>query len=61
MKRITQGLMILLSFVAITLSAPIMAADLKIGIVDLHRVLKESPLAYFDLSMHYIQNYTIQN
>lgn len=46
MKRITQGLMILVSFAILTLYSPLaLAGDLKIGIVDLHRVLQESPQA----------------
>lgn len=46
MKRITQGLMILMAFVAISLSTSVaMAGDLKIGIVDLHQVLQESSQA----------------
>ncbi len=46
MKRITQGLIILISFAVVALSAPLaLAGDLKIGIVDLHRVLQESPQA----------------
>lgn len=46
MKHITRGLIIALSFIAITLSTPLaMASDMKIGIVDLHRVLKDSSQA----------------
>lgn len=46
MKRITRGLMILISSAAIAFLAPVaMAGDLKIGVVDLHAVLEKSSQA----------------
>ncbi len=48
MKRITQRLLIAMSFVALIFSAPLAVAsagNLKIGIVDLHKVLQESSQA----------------
>ncbi len=48
MKRITRRLVVAMSFVALILSAPLAiasASNLKVGIVDLHKVLQESSQA----------------
>lgn len=48
LKKITRRLMITISFVALVLSAPLAMAsssNLKIGVVDLHKVLQESAQA----------------